>query len=117
MAYIITACFILFDLITGLIKAFKEKAYSSSVMREGLFHKCGSLLCIAFGVMVDYAQQFLDIGVTVPVAVSVCAYIVLMEIGSIIENVCAINPEILNDKLKQYFFKLSGNDKQEQEKE
>ena len=107
MVYALTGCFILFDLITGLIKAFKEKNYDSSVMREGLFHKCGSVLCVVFGVLVDYTQVYLDLGVTLPVAVSICGYVVLMEIGSIVENVCAINPEILPDKLKQYFSKLS----------
>lgn len=109
MAYALTAGFIVLDMLTGLVKAFKEKAYTSSVMREGLFHKCGSILCVVFGVLIDYAQGFLDLGSNVPVAGSVCAYIVLMEIGSIIENVCAINPEIMPDKLKQYFTKLSDN--------
>lgn len=107
MLYILSGAFILLDMITGLIKAFKEKAYTSSVMREGLFHKCGSILCIVFGVLVDYAQTYVDIGVNVPVALSVCAYICIMEIGSIIENICKINPDILPDKLKAYFSKLS----------
>lgn len=107
MVYIVTALFILLDLITGLIKAFKEKNYCSSIMREGLFHKSGSILCVAFGVLVDYAQTFLDLGVSIPVAISVCAYIVLMEIGSTIENICIINPEIMPEKLTSYFSKLS----------
>ena len=110
MVYIVTACFIALDMITGLIKAFKEKNYTSSVMREGLFHKIGSILCVAFGVLVDYAQNFLDLGVSIPIAVSICAYICLMEIGSIIENVVTINPEIMPEKLKGYFQKLSNKD-------
>lgn len=107
MLYLITALFILLDMITGLIKAFKEKAYTSTIMREGLFHKCGSILCVAFGVLVDYTQTIVDIGVNVPVAVSVCVYIILMEIGSVIENICAINPTILPDKIKVFFSKLT----------
>ena len=110
MIYIITGSFILLDMITGLIKAFKQKSYTSSVMREGLFHKTGSLLCILFGVMVDYAQTFVDIGITLPVAGAICSYIILMEIGSCIENICQINPNIMPDKLKAYFHKLSGKD-------
>ena len=106
--YVLTACFIVLDMITGIIKAFKEKSYTSSVMRQGLFHKCGSVLCVAFGVLVDYSQHYLDLGVSIPVAFSICAYIVLMEIGSIIENVCAINPHIMPAKLKSYFIKLSN---------
>lgn len=113
MTYLITGGFILLDLITGLIKAFKEKAYSSTIMREGLYHKSGSILVILFASLVDYAQTIIDIGVTVPVCGAVCAYIVLMEIGSIIENICTINPEILPDKIKSYFGKLSDTKKGE----
>ena len=106
MIYIIVGVFIALDFVTGLIKAFKEKNYNSSVMREGLYHKSGSILCVLFGVLVDYAQMFLDLGSTIPVATGICGYIVLMEIGSIIENLCAINPEIMPTKLKSYFAKL-----------
>lgn len=107
MIYLIVALFIVLDMVTGIIKAFKEKAYTSTIMREGLFHKCGSILCVAFGVLVDYTQTLVDIGVTVPVAVSVCVYILIMEIGSIIENIGIINPDIVPDKLKSFFTKLT----------
>ena len=108
--YILTGCFILLDMVTGILKAFKQKKFTSSVMREGLFHKCGSILCIVFAVLVDNAQTHLDIGVTIPVAISVCSYLVIMEIGSIIENICLINPQILPNKLKSYFSKLKDDD-------
>lgn len=107
MCYIIVGLFILLDLITGLIKAFKKKEYTSTIMREGLFHKAGSILVVCFGVLVDYAQTFLDLGINVPIATSICVYIILMEIGSIIENICTINPDILPEKIKAYFSKLT----------
>lgn len=107
MVFVMTGAFILLDLLTGIVKAFKEKNWSSTVMREGLFHKIGSVLTVVFGIMVDYAQTFVDIGVTIPMASAICGYIILMEIGSIIENVCVINPEILPDKIKAYFEKLA----------
>ena len=108
MVFALAGAFITLDMVTGLVKAFKEKKYTSSVMREGLYHKCGSILCIVFGALIDYSQNYLDLGVTLPVSVSICVYIILMEMGSIVENVCSINPEIAPDKLKKYFFKLSG---------
>ena len=111
MVYLITGCFIMLDLLTGIFKAFMRKEYTSSIMREGLYHKAGSVLCVLFGVLVDYAQTIIDLGITVPIATAICAYIILMEIGSIIENVCLINPEIMPDKLKSYFAKLSGGEK------
>ena len=111
MAYILTGAFMLLDMLTGLVKAFYKKEYTSTVMRQGLFHKCGAVLCVMFAVLVDYTQAYLDLGVTLPVAVTVCTYIIVMEIGSIIENVCSINPDIMPDKLRALFAKLSdGND-------
>lgn len=109
MVYLVTAGFILLDMITGVIKAFKERAFTSSIMREGLFHKCGSVLLVVFGFLVDYAQTFIDLGVTIPIALTVCSYIIIMEIGSIIENVGKINPEIVPDKIKPFFTKLNDD--------
>lgn len=108
--YIITGAFIGLDLATGLIKSFKQKNFTSSVMREGLFHKCGSILCVIFGVLVDYAQTFIDLGVQIPLASAMCVYVILMEAGSIIENVGEINPELAPTHIKQYFSKLQSKE-------
>lgn len=110
MIYVVTGGFIVMDMITGLVKAFKEKAYTSSVMREGLFHKGGSILLVVFGSLVDYAQTFVDLGVKIPVAIAFCSYIILMEIGSIIENIGKINPQIVPEKVKPYFSKLASKE-------
>lgn len=108
---VVVIVFIGLDFLTGIIKAFKNKAYNSSVMREGLYHKFTSIIICVGALMVDIAQIYVDIGVNVPIFVSVCVYIVTMEIGSIIENVCAVNPHIMPDKLKQFFAKLNGGGK------
>lgn len=107
MLYLITSFFVAFDMITGIIKAIKEKNFTSSVMREGLFHKCGSVALVVFGVMVDYAQRYVDIGVNIPIATAVCSYIILMEIGSITENIGKINPNIIPAKIQSHFDKLA----------
>lgn len=108
MMYFIVACFIVLDFITGLCKAFKEKNFTSSLMREGLFHKCASIIWVVFGVLVDYAQTFVDLGVTVPIAGMVCTYIILMECGSIMENLGKINPKIIPQKIREHFGKLNS---------
>ena len=108
MLYVVTGLFILVDILTGVWNAIKQKKFESSAMREGLFHKSGSVLCVVFGVLVDYAQSLFDIGVQVPVSTMFCLYIMSMEITSIIENICKINPEIAPDVLKLYFKKLKG---------
>ncbi|MCD8143488.1 MAG: phage holin family protein [Clostridiales bacterium] len=111
MSYLITCAFIALDFITGLIQSFATQTFSSSIMRQGLFHKLGLLLCMALGVLVDYAQTWLDLGVNVPVAGAVCAYIVIMEIGSSLENICKINPDLMPDKLTALFgVKGDGDD-------
>jgi phage-related holin len=109
MGFIITFGFICLDFITGIVKGFATHTFKSSIMREGLYHKIGSIMIIALGVLVDYAQGYLDIGVTVPVAGAVCAYICLMEIGSGVENICKINPEILPEKITSLFVGLKSS--------
>lgn len=111
MVYWITLAFIIMDVLTGVVKAIKEKNFCSSVMREGLFHKVGSIMCIVFATMVDYASLFVGLTIVTDQTIAnvVCGYIIMMEVGSIIENVCAINPEIAPDWLKGFFKKLNGN--------
>ena len=109
MIYVVTGLFILLDIFTGMWNAIKQKNFESSAMREGLFHKSGSVICVVFGVLIDYAQAMVDLGVQVPVSTMFCVYIISMEIVSIIENICNINPEIAPEDLKQYFKKLKGD--------
>lgn len=113
MGYLITFGFIVFDFITGLISAFKNKEFNSSIMREGLFHKVALILCVILGIAVDYAQKFFDLGMNVPVASGICVFIILMEIGSSIENLGKINPDLIPEQVRQRFFKLNNerNDK------
>ena len=103
MQYIITFVFIVLDYISGTIKAFATKKYSSTKSREGLYHKVAMLLCMVLGIVVDFAQGYMQLGFNVPVGSAICVYIVLMEVGSVIENVCAINPQLMPDKLMELF--------------
>lgn len=106
MVYVIVGTFIVFDFVTGLIKAIKEKAFNSSIMREGLFHKCGSICVILLATLMEFANNYLDLGIGVPLVGSASAYICLMEFGSIVENVGKINPNLIPDKIRELFFKL-----------
>lgn len=108
--YATTAAFIGLDFVTGLVKAFALRIFTSTKMREGLFHKVSLVLCVVLGVLVDFAQGHLDLGVSVPIAGAICAYICLMETASIVENVCEINPEIVPDKLLGFFGRLDSRD-------
>ncbi|MCD8353387.1 MAG: phage holin family protein [Clostridiales bacterium] len=108
MSYLITCAFIALDFITGLVQAIATKTFSSSIMREGLFHKVGLLLIILLGILIDYAQGYVDLGVTIPIAGAVCGYICVMEVGSSLENICKIDPDLMPDKLVALFGGLKG---------
>lgn len=103
MGYLITFYFIVLDFFTGLFKAFATGAFSSKVMRRGLFHKLSLLCVLALGFLMDYAQSYLDLGMAVPVGTAACVYIVLMETGSTLENLCEMDPELMPDKLCKIF--------------
>lgn len=113
MKLLITFGFTIFDFITGIIKAFKEKEFTSSIMREGLYHKVGEWLLIMAGLLADYTQKYIDIGIAIPVTTTICAYIIIMELGSIVENIGKINPQLIPEKIKPFFHKLKEVDKNE----
>ena len=110
--YVIAFAFIVLDFLTGITKAFAISGFTSTKMREGLFHKVGLILCMILGGLVDFAQGYLELGISLPVAEAICVYICLMEITSIIENVCKINPQIVPNKLAALFggLKRDGGD-------
>lgn len=94
-AYIITFIFIVIDYITGLCKAGATHSFSSKIMREGLWHKLALLMAMVLGYLADYAQTLIDLGLKAPVGAAVCVYICGMELLSALENICAMNPDIM----------------------
>ena len=76
----------------------------------GLFHKIGEFLCMALGILIQYAQRYLDLGVNLPVDIAICTYIVLMEIGSALENIGAISPDMVPAKLRKILGLTKGDE-------
>lgn len=107
----VTALFILMDVIIGLVKAFSKSTFKSLKMREGLFHKLGELLCVAFGIACEISFPLVGINIKLPIVSTVCVYIVLMETGSIVENLVIISPNI-----KNVVGKVFGEYREEEEK-
>lgn len=96
--------FMLMDNLTGLIGSIITHSFSSSKMREGLGHKVLLLCVIAMSVMLEIGGEHIEglgfTSVTVPV---VCVYIIVMEVGSVLENVCAAYPELRDTPLFMLF--------------
>lgn len=94
--WIVAAVAIALDIVTGLIKAFYLHNFQSSRMRQGLFHKLGEL--IALGILYGAQIAFPQIGIEaqLPLFPAGVGYCVLMELGSIIENLRAFTPGLDN---------------------
>lgn len=89
---IIVSVAIAADIVTGLIAALYKREFASSVMREGLFHKVGEMCAVALLYGVEYAQPIIGIDTGLPLFAAGCGYLVLMEIGSIMENLSKFTP-------------------------
>lgn len=91
---IIVLIFIAFDVLTGWLKALATKTTDSSIMRKGLFHKLGEIVAIIFGYVCEYTLPYVGVEISVPFAVAIGTYIVLMETASIVENIAVMNPSL-----------------------
>lgn len=103
--------FIVCDLVTGTGAAAKLHELSSSVMREGLWHKAGEVAVMALAYLLEVGSAHLDLGFTAPLFVPTCVYVVLNETASILENISVLNPELAGTRLMQ-LFKSSKNSEQ-----
>lgn len=99
---LVTVAFIAFDVLTGWLKAYITATLNSSVMRTGLLRKISEILAELFGYMCQYTLPMIGLKVDVPFAGAIATYIVLMETASVIENICAINPN-LREALSKIF--------------
>lgn len=107
MYLIIVLGFIVFDVVTGLIKAGYNGDYNSAIMRQGGFHKSMEVMAMAVAYFVEHAIVYINIGVDVPAVPAVTVYICIMELISILENICAVNPQMCA-LFKPYLDKLKG---------
>lgn len=109
-AFIVVCCFILADFLTGIVSALWTGTYKSRIMREGLIHKATELFIIGLAFAVEVGFPVVGIDVSIPLTLPVICYIVLMEIGSIIENLCKMNPDLkqLADRYFAQYEKKEG---------
>ena len=90
---ILSTGFIVADIITGYIKAFKNKNYNSSVNRDGLAKKMMWYMMIILGCFIEWVAH------TNSISILVCATCCITEFMSIIENARDVGIEF---KLTQY---------------
>lgn len=105
---LVVLVFVVLDIVTGLAKAFATTGFDSSIMRQGFWHKLGEIMAVALAFAADYGLPELGIPLDVHIAGLCCTYLVLMELGSIVENIGKINPELVGP-LNKIFAKLRGD--------
>lgn len=91
----ITCMFMLADIVSGFLKAWRAHDIKSRALREGLFHKSAFIGVIALAQLTELAAAKIpQIELNLPITGGICAYIILTEIVSVLENLRDINPDI-----------------------
>lgn len=104
VAIIAVVLLTLLDVCFGVLNALLHREFSSSKMREGIAHKSTSFGFILVADVVDAAIiAGLDLGFAAPVLVFACSYLVLMEIASLLETFCKLNPNLKDTPLFKLF--------------
>lgn len=97
------------DIISGFLGAWKDKKISSSKLRSGIIHKFGEILIIVISIYLNYS-----IGIPAEISKFVSAYIIVMEIISIIENIEKLGislPKSITDRLEKAKGEEDGKEK------
>lgn len=89
---LVVLCFIVCDFVSGIAAAIYRKEFKSSCMREGLVHKSVELAIVLLAIAVQWALPIVGIEIKAPIFPVAAVYIVIMELGSICENIGKINP-------------------------
>lgn len=105
-----TCAFILLDMITGVLKAFKEHTFTSRKMKDGFFSKIAFILIMILAILIDVANYMFSLGFLTPIAIALPTILIFIEIGSIYENLCKINSQIANLKIAKLFLQNSTSD-------
>lgn len=103
--YIVVGVFILFDIGTGLLKAVFHGDINSTELRKGLYHKLSEIIAMIGSGLLEYGITYIKLGVDIPVLNVVGAYLCIMELVSILENLGDVNPALAK-LFKPYLKKL-----------
>lgn len=97
------------DMIVGTVCAFAKNKWTSTKFREGIYHKCQLFLCMVLAIIAQTATALVgDLGFSVPLVLPVCVAIIVMEIGSCIENIVAANPALAESTIAKLFSSKHG---------
>ena len=107
--------FIIIDYTTGVINAALKKSISSRKMREGLGHKATYIILLSVCYTIDAIQLNTELNLPTKLFPIVSCGILLIELTSIIENICEINPELKQANFMYIFEKNNIETKEKNE--
>lgn len=99
----------LMDILSGFVGAVVRGDVSSTKMREGIGHKALLVIVIIAAVLVQtFTLHIGDMGWSFPLIVPCCVYIIVMELTSVLENVCEAYPALNNTALMRLFERVDA---------
>lgn len=103
---IVCGILIIMDIVCGTVAAMRNKELCSYIAREGMYNKIGEAMFLLIGIIANEVlgmPPFDSLGISPNIAYIVAAYIAWMELVSILENICKINPELPFAKILMMF--------------
>lgn len=103
---IVCGILIILDIVCGTVAAMRNRELCSSIAREGMYNKIGEAMFLLIGIIANEIlamPPFDGLGISPDIAYLVAAYIAWMELVSILENICKINPELPFAKILMMF--------------
>lgn len=103
---IVCGILIIMDIVCGTVAALRNRELCSSIAREGMYNKFGEVMFLLTGIIANETLSmppFDTLGISPDIAYIIAAYIAWMELVSIIENICKINPDLPFAKVLMMF--------------
>lgn len=103
---IVCGILIIMDIVCGTVAALRNKELCSSIALDGMYNKIGEAMFLLIGIIANEVlaiPPFNSLGISPDIAYIVAAYIAWMEVISILENICKINPDLPFAKILMMF--------------
>lgn len=103
---------IVLDFVTGTIGAIANDTYDSSKMRKGLLHMLSYVFAIGVTLILEEIAKYYDLGYVYATSLYTLVYvwIVVTEVGSILENLIKINPSLSDNSFMKIFANQAQNE-------
>lgn len=112
---IVCGILIIMDIVCGMVAAMRNKELCSVIAHEGMYNKIGEVMLLLIGIIgnkILAIPPFDGLGISPDIAYLVAVYIAWMELVSILENICKINPELPFAKILM-MFNIDVDDKEQ----